>query len=146
MRSSFRQIWSRFARTVLARASQRRRRKRPGLRTRLATEVLESRQLLSSRVADVLKGTTDTMITGTVYEDVNSDGVRNNGENGVPGWRVYLDLDNSGTYNQDVDGAWEPSSLTNVDGDFKINKLVAGTYRIAEVVQAGPRSALGADE
>ena len=55
MRSSFRQIWSRFARTILARASQGRRRKRPGLRARVATEVLETRQLLSSRVADVLK-------------------------------------------------------------------------------------------
>jgi hypothetical protein len=88
MRSSFRQIWSRFARTLLSRASQGQRRKRPGLRTRVATEVLETRQLLSSRVADVLKGNVDTMITSLVVEDINSNGVKDENDETLANWRV----------------------------------------------------------
>ncbi|MFN6108242.1 MAG: SdrD B-like domain-containing protein, partial [Planctomycetaceae bacterium] len=147
MRSSFRQIWSRFARTLLSRASQGQRRKRPGLRTRVATEVLETRQLLSSRVADVLKGNVDTMITSLVVEDINSNGVKDENDETLANWRVYIDLDNSGTYNQDDVGDWEPSGLTNVDGEFSIKRLIPGTYRIAEVVQAGwtPTAAISRD-
>ena len=147
MRSSFRQIWSRFARTLLSRASQGQRRKRPGLRTRVATEVLETRKLLSSRVADVLKGNVDTMITSLVVEDINSNGVKDENDETLANWRVYIDLDNSGTYNQDDVGDWEPSGLTNVDGEFSIKRLIPGTYRIAEVVQAGwtPTAAISRD-
>ncbi|MFM7159432.1 MAG: collagen binding domain-containing protein, partial [Planctomycetaceae bacterium] len=93
--------------------------------------------LLSALVRDVLKGLSSTRVVGTVYQDDNSDGVRNNGENGVQGWRVYVDLDASGTYNQDALGDWEPSALTNADGDFSISKLLPGVYRVAEVVQPG---------
>ncbi|HBH53145.1 MAG TPA: hypothetical protein DDY91_14750 [Planctomycetaceae bacterium] len=137
MRPSFRQLWSLYARNLFRKARGHRRRQRPGQTARIATEVLETRQLLSSRVADVLKGSSDTRITGTVYEDVNSNGVKDGSDNGVQGWVVYLDLDGSGTWNTDDVGDQEPSALTNVDGDFIINKLVPGTYRIAEVVQAG---------
>jgi hypothetical protein len=106
-------------------------------RTRLSTEVLEARQLLSSRVADVLKGTSDTMITALVVEDVNSNGIKDEDDNTLANWRVYIDLDNSGTYNQDDVGDWEPSGLTDADGEISINRLIPGTYRIAEVLQAG---------
>ena len=137
MRPAFRQLWSHFARNLFRKGKGRRRRNRPGQVARIATEVLETRQLLSSRVADVLKGSSDTRITGTVYEDVNSNGAKDGSDNGVQGWRVYIDLDGSGTWNTDDVGAQEPSALTNVDGDFIINKLIPGTYRIAEVVQPG---------
>ncbi|MFN8854921.1 MAG: SdrD B-like domain-containing protein, partial [Planctomycetaceae bacterium] len=137
MRPSFRQLWSLYARNLFRKARGHRRRQRPGQTARIATEVLETRQLLSSRVADVLKGSSDTRITGTVYEDVNSNCVKYGSVNGVQGLVVYLDLDGSGTWNTDDVGDQEPSALTNVDGDFIINKLVPGTYRIAEVVQAG---------
>jgi len=136
MRSSFRQMWSRFARTILSRPVQRRR-KPSTTQMRLATEVLETRQLLSSRVADVLKGNVDSMITSLVVEDINSNGVKDENDEILANWRVYIDLDNSGTYNQDDVGDWEPSGLTNVDGEFSIKRLIPGTYRIAEVVQSG---------
>lgn len=103
----------------------------------LSMEALEGRSLLAALVADVLKGTADTTVVGTVYEDVNSNGVRDGGENGIPGWTVYLDLDNSGTLNTDAAGTLEPSALTNRDGDYVINHLVPGNYRAGEIVQSG---------
>ena len=103
----------------------------------LTLENLEGRSLLAMLVADVLQGTANTAVSGTVYEDVNSNGVRDGGENGVAGWTVYLDLDNSGTLNSDAAGTLEPSAVTNGDGDYSINRLVPNTYRVSEVVQSG---------
>jgi len=85
----------------------------------------------------VLSGTSNTIISGTIYDDLNSNGVKDNGENGLVGWKVYLDLDESGTLNTDSVGTLEPSVLTNVDGDFSINHLQPYTYRVAHVVQPG---------
>ena len=44
---------------------------------------------------------------------------------------------NSGTLNTDAVGTLEPSAITNVDGDYVINHLVPGNYRVAEVVPTG---------
>lgn len=88
------------------------------------SESLESRQLLSA-------------VVGTVYEDLNSDGIKNPGENGLPGWTVYLDLDNSGTLNTQADGTPEPSAKTNVDGDYIIRRVLPGTYRVTEILKVG---------
>ena len=88
-------------------------------------------------VSDVLSGTVDTTIGGTVYEDLDSNGVKSAGENGIPGWTVYLDLDNSGTLNTDAVGTPEPSAVTDVDGDYLIRYLKPGIYRVSEVVQTG---------
>ncbi len=98
---------------------------------------MEGRIVLAALVTDVLSGTADTAVVGTVYEDLNSNGLKDNGEDGIAGWRVYLDLDHSGTLNTDAVGTLEPSADTNGDGDFVINHLIAGNYRVAEVVPAG---------
>lgn len=111
------------------------RRPRPKLQP-VSIESLEPRTLLTAPlVAEVLKGTAGTTVTGTVYDDLDSNGVKSHGENGVSGWTVYLDLDNSGTLNNDAVGTPEPSAVTNVDGDFVIGHLIPGTYRVSEVVQ-----------
>jgi serine-aspartate repeat-containing protein C/D/E len=102
-------------------------------------ESLEQRSLLAVLVSEALSGTADTTIGGTVYNDLDGNGVRNNGEDGVPGWTVYLDLDNSGTFNTDAVGDTEPSAVTNVDGDYVIRFLKPSTYRVAEILQEGWR-------
>ena len=132
----FTQIVSRFLDARFNRGGKGR---RPGLQLRhTSMETLEPRTLLTAPlVADVLKGTVSTTVTGTVYDDADSNGVRSSGENGVSGWTVYLDLDNSGTLNTDAAGTPEPSAVTNVDGDFVISHLIPGTYRVSEVVQSG---------
>lgn len=88
-------------------------------------------------VSYVTSGNSNTRISGTVYDDTNGNGIRDGGEDGKSGWRVYLDLDQSSTWNTDEVGDIEPSSVTNVDGDFVISHLQPGTYRVAQVVQTG---------
>ncbi len=83
-------------------------------------EALESRQLLA---AD---------ITGAVYNDLNGDGVHNNGEVGLANWTVFLDLDSNGNLD-----AGEPSTFTSADGKYDFRGLAAGDYRVAEVVRSG---------
>lgn len=83
-------------------------------------ERLEPRQLLA---AD---------ITGAIYNDLNGDGVRNQGENGLSSWTVFLDLNRDGTPAAD-----EPTQLTDADGKFTFAGVAAGDYRVAEVVRSG---------
>jgi YDG domain/SdrD B-like domain len=87
---------------------------------RLFVESLEARQLMAAN------------LIGTVYEDVDRNGIRNNGENGVAGWTAFLDLNNDNALT-----VGEPTSITNVDGDYQFNSIAAGTYHIGIVMQTG---------
>ena len=69
-------------------------------------------------------------IFGTLYEDVDQSGSRTNGENGLSGWTVFLDLNR----NDSID-AGEPSALTDGNGDYRITGIAAGNYRVAEVLK-----------
>ncbi len=89
-------------------------------RRALKHEILESRQVMA------------TEIFGTVYDDGDRSGTKTGPDNGLAGWTVFLDLNADGTFN-----AGEPSSVSNIDGDYSITGLVAGTYRVAEIPQSG---------
>ncbi|QOV89384.1 tandem-95 repeat protein [Humisphaera borealis] len=86
----------------------------------LGVELLEGRALLSGDVA------------GTVYDDVNNDGIKNNGENGLPGWTVFVDVNRNGGLD-----AGEPAGVTNKDGDYLITSTYLGVRSIREIVPAG---------
>ena len=105
----------------------------------LHVESLEGRSLLAMLVSEALSGTYDTTISGTVYEDVNRDQIKNNGENGIPNWTVYLDLDNSGTLNEDAVGTMEPTTTTeaNDSGDYLFRFLKPAAYRVGQVFPDG---------
>jgi hypothetical protein len=91
-------------------------------------ERLESRQVLAALlVSQVLGGRSDTVIEGTIYEDRTSDGARTGNEPGVEGWRVYLDLDDSGTWNTDAVGTQEPSALTDVSRSTLVEERRSST-------------------
>ena len=85
----------------------------------LQAERLEDRQLLAT-------------ISGTVFNDLNADGVKNTGESGQSGWTVYLDADGNGQL-----GTGEISAITAADGSYSFGGLAAGTYTVAEVLQPG---------
>ena len=70
-------------------------------------------------------------ISGAVYNDANGNGSRNAGEGGLAGWTVYLDSNNNSSPD-----AGEPTAVTAADGRYSFIVL-AGTYRVREVVQAG---------
>ncbi|MFO1064620.1 MAG: SdrD B-like domain-containing protein [Pirellulales bacterium] len=86
----------------------------------LLHESLETRQLMAADVS------------GTVYADLNRDGVRSGGENGVAGWTVFLDSNKDGVLN-----SGETSVVTNKDGDYIFKGVPAGNVRVAEVMQTG---------
>ncbi|MFO0889623.1 MAG: SdrD B-like domain-containing protein [Isosphaeraceae bacterium] len=113
-------------------------RRRPRGRRMLTLDSLEQRLVLSwPTVGEVLSGTADTAIVGTVIYDLDRSGSRTSGEDGISGWTVYLDLDRSGTRNTDADGVLEPAAVTNQDGDFRLDHLRPGAYLLAQVIPDG---------
>ena len=100
-------------------------------RTRkLALESLEARKVMAAE------------IFGTLYEDLDRSGTRTGGENGLPGWTVFLDLNRNDAFD-----ASEPSALTDGNGDYRITGIAAGSYRVAEVLKPGwtPTSPISMD-
>ncbi len=86
---------------------------------RLQAERLEDRQMLAT-------------ITGTVFNDLNANGLKDGGESGQIGWTVYLDADGNGQL-----GTSEASATTAGDGSYSFDGLDPGTYTVAEVQQMG---------
>jgi hypothetical protein len=68
------------------------------------------------------------VITGTKYNDLNGDGVKDLGEPGVAGWTVNV---SGGTY---FGGT---SSVTDGSGNYSIDSVFTGTHTVSEVGQAG---------
>ncbi len=79
--------------------------------------------------ASVLGGS----ISGTVYKDVNGNGAQNNGERGLAGWAVYLDVSDSGQLDPS-----DPTAVTAANGNYVFTGLPEGvTYHVRELVFAG---------
>ncbi|MFO0954167.1 MAG: SdrD B-like domain-containing protein [Isosphaeraceae bacterium] len=123
------------ASSLLASSARHRRSRRRATPT---AEALETRLVLSwPTVAQALSGNASTVLSGVVYDDLDANGKKTPGENGIKGWTVYIDLDHSGTLNTDANGVPEPTSVTNIDGIYTFSKLVPDTYRVSQVVQPG---------
>lgn len=60
---------------------------------------------------------------GTVYHDLNADGVQEANEPGLAGWIVYLDLTNYGSY---LSG--DPYAVTDASGNYTFSGLPPGNY------------------
>ncbi len=103
--------------------SRKHRNRQRGLRV----ETLEQRQLLAAE------------ITGTFYEDVDSNGVKSGPDNTLSGWTAFVDIDKNGVLNNLPDGTSEPFAVANSGGDYMINMTgrPSGVYRVAEILQAG---------
>lgn len=102
-------------------------RKRTNSKRGLRFEALEIRRLLA---AD---------INGTIYDDVDSNGIKSPSDNTLGGWVAFVDIDQNGVLNSLPDGSSEPFAVANAGGDYAINMAgrPSGVYRVAEVVQAG---------
>lgn len=77
--------------------------------------------------------TTTAVIRGTVFTDLNQDTLRQSNEPGLPGWTVFLDKNNNGTYEPGI----EKVRVTNSRGDYRFAGLTPGTYRVRIVQQDG---------
>jgi hypothetical protein len=69
-------------------------------------------------------------ITGVVFSDTNSDGVKDPGDSALSGWTVFIDANDNGT----LDGG-EVSLVTT--SNYSFTNLSDGTYVIREVLQSG---------
>lgn len=59
-------------------------------------------------------------ITGKKYEDTNGNGIKDAGEPGIPGWKIYLG------------GSKTDSTLTDANGAYRFENLLLGTYSVTE--------------
>jgi hypothetical protein len=71
-------------------------------------------------------------IGGTVFNDLNANGLKNSGELGLQGRTVFIDLDND--YTLDANEKW---TTTDGNGNFTLGNLVAGTYKVRTLQPAG---------
>ena len=71
-------------------------------------------------------------IRGTVWNDVNADGVVAPTDPGLGDWTVFLDLNGDGAL-----GAGEPSTVTDAAGVYTFSSVVVGTYQVTEVLKEG---------
>ncbi len=71
-------------------------------------------------------------IHGTKFLDFDGDGIRGPNDRGLPGWMVYLDLNDNGKLDPD-----EPKTTTERTGEYWFMGLEPGTYVVREVPQPG---------
>jgi hypothetical protein len=76
-------------------------------------------------------------VSGTKFNDLNGNGVKDSGEPGLSGWTVYADLNGNSTLD-----SGEPSTTTASDGTYTITPVNSGTMKIREVAQSGWTSTL----
>jgi len=84
-------------------------------------------------------------VSGTVYRDVNTNGIRDTGESGIQGVMVYIDANMNDWFDNG-----ELNTLTNANGYFQIDQIPEGTFRVrAELgstwIQTTPENAHGND-
>lgn len=80
-------------------------------------------------ILQVNTGTRPSEIRGTIWEDLDSDGVREPGERGLSGVQVYLDLNQNGLFDNN-----ESTTYTNEQSEYNFTNLSAGTYIVREVL------------
>lgn len=84
-------------------------------------------------------------ISGTKYNDLNKNGVRDEGEAGIPGWSIQLekfdDYYFSHTDEYGINDGYlainDVPSLTDDQGNYSFTNLTPGKYRVSEIQQAG---------
>ena len=75
---------------------------------------------------------TGASISGTVYNDANGNGVRDNGEAPIAGRKVYLDL-----YGIGVFATGDPIAATDANGAYSFTNLPSKNYLVRLVPQNG---------
>lgn len=73
-------------------------------------------------------------VSGTVFNDLNGDGIRETGEPGLAGVTVYADLSNSGYYK-----AGDPTTVADSNGNYTLNGVPEGAVIIRQDLPAGYR-------
>jgi hypothetical protein len=70
--------------------------------------------------------------SGVKFNDHDGNGIRDQGDEGLAGWTIYVDYNDDGVLDPD-----EPFAITGVDGSYEIADIIAGTWKVREVQMAG---------
>ncbi len=76
---------------------------------------------------------TTATVEGVKFEDLNGDGKRDPGEPGLPEWRIFVDYDSNGVWDEE----FEPSAITDEDGRYQIKNVKPGRWPICEQIDDG---------
>jgi hypothetical protein len=101
----------------------------PGTYTVTLTAMQSSGAVGTSTATIVVPPTNDFSISGTVFGDVNGDGVQGPGEAGQPGFTVYVDLNGNGQLD-----SGEPTATTDANGNYSFTDLTAGNNTVRLVL------------
>jgi len=71
-------------------------------------------------------------ISGQVYWDINGNGVKNVGDNGLAAVQVYLDVNSNAVHD-----AFERSTFTNAAGNYTLSNVAPGEYDLRQIPPAG---------
>jgi uncharacterized delta-60 repeat protein len=71
-------------------------------------------------------------ISGTFFNDLDGDGVKDASEKPLAGWKAFIDSNNDGVFTPG-----EKYAVTDSSGKYKLSGLTPGTYRIREVRLTG---------
>jgi subtilisin-like proprotein convertase family protein len=71
-------------------------------------------------------------VLGSLYADLNNNGVRDPSESPLAGWNIYADLNSNG-----IRDPGEPFATTNSYGRYQIGGLAPGTYTIRVALLSG---------
>ena len=71
-------------------------------------------------------------ISGTLFNDLNSNGTQDSGEPPLAGWTVYVDANGNGQLD-----AGETSTVTDSAGHYSLPAPIQATYQVREVLQSG---------
>jgi secreted trypsin-like serine protease len=80
-------------------------------------------------------------IVGTVYDNLNEDGLQENDEPGLEGWTVYIDKNNNRKLDKN-----ERSTQTDAEGNYVFPNLRPGNYTVRQVLPFGWRNTAGGTE
>ena len=70
-------------------------------------------------------------IIGTTFEDIDGNGQRDAGEGPLPGVTIYLDINDNR-----VNDTGEPTTVTDINGNYTFSDVPTGDYAVREVVMA----------
>lgn len=79
-------------------------------------------------------------IQGTLWNDVNGNGVRDPGDNGMQGFTVFADLNKDNLLN-----VGEPSDVTDANGFYSLGSFVVGQYDVREILTGAWDPTVGFD-
>ena len=87
---------------------------------------------LSAPINDTAQIAVSATISGTVFSDLNGNGVMDSGESGVSSWQVYLDINNDGILD-----VGDVLANTNASGNYSFTGLPSGSYTVRAIPVSG---------